>query len=250
MLKRHFPVWFEGVGFVVGDLRFITTTVGEVEGTSSDPFPELPWVTKNFEAYARGKASWKRMLVHQPPFYGLGLVVSENNPELMLTDEVVADGTAHGDQSNLGAQQPLRMEELLSRSLVRVYIGPTDLILNERPLPDHPVESTSFCVLWYKVPWWLQQRTIHGQQVVDPGGPIEDHPLLWRMRELAFPRDKIGHSLLCVACRRSMERWALEVERIVTSPADEYFSGDGLKVFETTSFHGRVVVPMNYHLVP
>ncbi|KAF7531047.1 hypothetical protein G7054_g9255 [Neopestalotiopsis clavispora] len=107
LLAKHFPFVFEHANASPNqDLRFISLTKNPIAPEHDAPFPDLPWIKDRLEAYRRPEATWRRMLVQQPPFPGVGWIGTRRSEEVLF----------HRDP-NPTRRGRLRMEELLQTVL-------------------------------------------------------------------------------------------------------------------------------------
>ncbi|ETS79386.1 hypothetical protein PFICI_09239 [Pestalotiopsis fici W106-1] len=130
LLAKHFPFAFEHADAPPErDLRFFSRTTKLIAPKHDVTFPDLPWIRDRQDAYRRPEASWRRMLVHQPPFPGVGWVGTRRSKEVMF----------HCIPT---PRESLRIEELL-RAVLSGF--PTEHATVDRV-------ARSFRVIWRHVP--------------------------------------------------------------------------------------------------
>ncbi|KAK8039345.1 F-box domain protein [Apiospora rasikravindrae] len=120
LLARHFPEWFEHDEVWSADQRlpFIRTTEPGIRGLDRD------------RAYAYPRASWRRMLLQQPPRNGIGFVMTHcgrvlsEDPQPQRHFAEVYDG------------RPVTMPEFLQ-------LTNTGLVIRPGPRPDAFLETSA-----------------------------------------------------------------------------------------------------------
>ncbi|KAK8094665.1 hypothetical protein PG997_001350 [Apiospora hydei] len=164
LLARHFPEWFEhGETWSVGQrLPFVRTTEPGTRGFDRD------------RAYAHPQASWRRMLLQQPPRNGLGFVMTR------CARAVMRDALSHavlGDICGgaLAVDRPVTMSELFEITNMLVPAGPATRpgdgsevytaangVL--QPLP----QGLKFAMTRFRVMWWCLSPEVRPSGEVGP----------------------------------------------------------------------------------
>ncbi|KAK8107901.1 uncharacterized protein PG998_009914 [Apiospora kogelbergensis] len=128
LLARHFPEWFEHCTTWPPDQRlpFVRTTDPSARGMNDDRlFPTMPWVHRRLDAYVRPDATWRRMLLQQPPRRGLGLVMTHCG-RLVRGD--LPEHTKFGDIGDGGwpanLDRPATLPELLELTCMCIHVRP------------------------------------------------------------------------------------------------------------------------------
>lgn len=128
LLARDFPEWFMHGSTWPPDerLRFIRTTEPYLRGYDRDQFfPLLKRVTERLEAYIYPQASWRCMLLQQPPPNGIGLLMTRCGDHLIKQGtELQPDPSGNGD-GELPVERPVTMPELLELTNMCVHIQTT-----------------------------------------------------------------------------------------------------------------------------
>ncbi|KAK7948105.1 uncharacterized protein PG986_008991 [Apiospora aurea] len=164
LLARHFPEWFEhGETWSVGQrLPF------------GPGIPPLPWITRRLKAYAHPRASWRRMLLQQPPRNGLGFVMTR------CARAVMRDALSHavlGDICGgaLAVDRPITMSELFEVTNMLVPARPatrpgdgseahTAANGDLQPLP----QELKFAMTRFRVMWWCLSPEVRPSGEVGP----------------------------------------------------------------------------------
>ncbi|KAI0025777.1 hypothetical protein F4780DRAFT_225815 [Xylariomycetidae sp. FL0641] len=118
-------------------LMLIPRTVESLGGASMWLSTLYP-IWQNREAFARRTASWRRMLVQQPPLNDIGSIWIILTPDLAESMEVL-----HAPALPQPIDAPVRMEALLAEVLMR------DRLPNQNP---SRTMRSSFRVIWNAVP--------------------------------------------------------------------------------------------------
>ncbi|ORY68521.1 uncharacterized protein BCR38DRAFT_406442 [Pseudomassariella vexata] len=131
LLQKKFPRWFEHLALgPESEPGFTSITRNPVADTVL--FPSMPWIFSNLEAYQRPEASWKRMLIHQPPIKGIGVLLTLRQRFMTLIRIGISD------------LSPFLMQDVLDASLSaleKTWSNGTE-----------SYRATSFRMLWRKMP--------------------------------------------------------------------------------------------------
>jgi hypothetical protein len=100
--------------------------------THLNPFPDIPKVRRNLKGFSHPNASWRRMLVRQPPVCAVGPIRTSLLYRNMNTE------TIHPAWKYSTETEPLRMENLLRK-----------VIMYERP--NDAYYASSFRVVWHPI---------------------------------------------------------------------------------------------------
>lgn len=134
LLQNHFPFLFQHAVDRETVPDFFALSKESMEPDGDLPFPHMPWLSANRDAYARPEASWHLMLVHQPPLYDIGRVDTFHSACLSNTEP-------------LFKEHPVCVTQLL-----RAALRHNPLYTELPPHLDHEIPKSSFRVLWYQLP--------------------------------------------------------------------------------------------------
>ncbi|KAI0136889.1 hypothetical protein BJ170DRAFT_589849 [Xylariales sp. AK1849] len=132
LLARHFPYLFQHAESADNVADPISLTSYKMMDSDLD-FPSMPWLENNRAAYQYPDASWKRMLVHQPPLHSLGWLITHHG--------LWCIGARH-----LSGRRPLMMPALIYESLGHIHTG------GGAAGHLHLIAKSSFRVLWRQLP--------------------------------------------------------------------------------------------------
>ncbi|KAK7980481.1 hypothetical protein PG989_012938 [Apiospora arundinis] len=152
LLARHFPEWFEHCKTWPPDQRlpFVRTTEPSPGRLNNDHlFPTLPWVHRRLDAYAYPGASWRRMLLQQPPRNGLGFVMTHYGRPLRGE---LPEHSNLGDLGEMGElarlNRPVTMPELLELTNMCIHIRHATRRDQLRPPSPERHAVARFRVMW------------------------------------------------------------------------------------------------------
>ncbi|KAK9424576.1 putative F-box domain-containing protein [Seiridium unicorne] len=132
LLERCFPFLFEHALSSTNETEYYSLTEERMD-PDDRPFPEMPWPMDKMAAFERPQASWKRMLVHQPPLYGIGRVTTIHTFELLYSQRLLHNS------------EPLKAPALISEVLRRIP-------LNDQHKIENVALKSAFRVLWRQLP--------------------------------------------------------------------------------------------------
>jgi hypothetical protein len=132
LLEKHFPFIFTHVSSPLNELNFFSLTKEPMDHVFDMPFPELAMIWERTDAYSHPRASWKRMLVHQPPFHGVGFLCTHRSASVY-------------SRRSLIRQEPTKLPELLKAALSHFHIF---VEADE----DSPIVPSGFRVIWRQLP--------------------------------------------------------------------------------------------------
>ncbi|KAH9898985.1 hypothetical protein F4778DRAFT_782582 [Xylariomycetidae sp. FL2044] len=123
LLAKCFPFWFQHATNPEGPLSAISISYKILANDHIDtqPFPTMPWLLDNIEIYRRPGATWRELLVHQPPFYSMGSVRTDHYRQLVDTHPT-SQRFINEDRKNLNG--PLRIQRLLKETMMHVHVYP------------------------------------------------------------------------------------------------------------------------------
>lgn len=164
LLARDFPEWFMHGRTWPPDqrLRFVRTTDPYLRGFDRDQFfPVLPRVTNHLGAYTYPQASWRRMLLLQPPPNGIGLVMTRCERLVQQAPEP-QPSSEDSDTGEPPADRPVTMPELLELTNRCIHVmrpvvppfgdGPVAADGDQRPLRQEFKHAFSrFRVMWWRL---------------------------------------------------------------------------------------------------
>ncbi|KAK7921264.1 hypothetical protein PG985_009286 [Apiospora marii] len=167
LLAHDFPEWFMHGSTWPPDQRlcFIRTTEPYLRGFDRDQFfPALRRVTERLEAYTYPQASWRRMLLLQPPPNGIGLVSTRCGRLVKQDTEPQTDTQPQPNSESIDigeppADRPVTMPELLELTnrfihVMRPVVGPywegPAAGGNQQPLR----QEVKYAFSRFRVMWW------------------------------------------------------------------------------------------------
>ncbi|KAK8077291.1 hypothetical protein PG996_003461 [Apiospora saccharicola] len=178
LLVKDFPEWFMHGNTWPPDqrLRFVRTTEPYFRGYDRDVvYPESERITKRLEAYAYPQASWRRMLLLQPPPNGIGYITTRCG-NLVKPDAGSEPQPNPSDADHVAppVDRPVTMPEVLELTNRSIYV--TENVAE--PYADDPLSSrrareprwqeVKHAFSRFRVMWWRLSPDVHESAATDP----------------------------------------------------------------------------------